>query len=152
VTRDGSTLTVDDLSFAVGGDGRVAGFWGPNDAGKSPTIRLIVGLEAPSPGDITETDVSIASGSFPLHCHVRAVAAFQWHPGDIETARELLANTQPAAAPTGTRTSKGAPPEHFKTSTERSSICSGNVPISRRRGPKPRHRCADRGYPSPARV
>ncbi|MCF6473995.1 ATP-binding cassette domain-containing protein [Nonomuraea sp. MG754425] len=47
--RYGGTLAVDDLSFAVA-PGHVTGFLGPNGAGKSTTMRLILGLDAPTSG------------------------------------------------------------------------------------------------------
>jgi ABC-2 type transport system ATP-binding protein len=43
------TLAVDGLSFSVR-DGRVTGFLGPNGAGKSTTMRMILGLDAPTSG------------------------------------------------------------------------------------------------------
>src|ERR1700680_887718 len=48
----GATLAVDDLSFTVP-PGQVTGFLGPNGAGKSTTMRLILGLDAPSSGSVT---------------------------------------------------------------------------------------------------
>jgi ABC-2 type transport system ATP-binding protein len=50
--RYGSTLAVDDVSFTVP-PGQVTGFLGPNGAGKSTTMRLILGLDAPSGGSVT---------------------------------------------------------------------------------------------------
>jgi ABC-2 type transport system ATP-binding protein len=50
--RYGSTLAVDDLSFVVR-PGVVTGFLGPNGAGKSTTMRLILGLDAPTAGSVT---------------------------------------------------------------------------------------------------
>jgi ABC-2 type transport system ATP-binding protein len=47
--RFGGQLAVDDLSFDVPA-GRVVGFLGPNGAGKSTTLRMIVGLTAPTAG------------------------------------------------------------------------------------------------------
>ena len=64
--RYGSTLAVDDLSFTVP-DGRVTGFLGPNGAGKSTTMRLIVGLDAPTAGRITVNGTSYHDRRFPLH-------------------------------------------------------------------------------------
>ena len=45
--RYGGTVAVDDLSFAVR-PGHVTGFLGPNGAGKSTTMRMILGLDAPT--------------------------------------------------------------------------------------------------------
>jgi ABC-2 type transport system ATP-binding protein len=50
--RYGATLAVDDLSFVVPA-GHVTGFLGPNGAGKSTTMRLILGLDAPTAGSVT---------------------------------------------------------------------------------------------------
>ena len=50
--RYGSTLAVDDLSFTVS-PGTVTGFLGPNGAGKSTTMRVMVGLTAPTSGTAT---------------------------------------------------------------------------------------------------
>ena len=49
--RYGKTVAVDDLSFTVQA-GRVTGFLGPNGAGKSTTMRMILGLDAPSAGGV----------------------------------------------------------------------------------------------------
>jgi ABC-2 type transport system ATP-binding protein len=49
--RYGKTLAVDNLSFTVQ-PGRVTGFLGPNGAGKSTTMRMILGLDAPSGGHV----------------------------------------------------------------------------------------------------
>src|SRR5262249_54612339 len=50
--RYGATVAVDDLSFKVP-PGQVTGFLGPNGAGKSTTMRLILGLDAPTSGSVT---------------------------------------------------------------------------------------------------
>jgi ABC-2 type transport system ATP-binding protein len=50
--RYGATVAVDDLSFTVP-PGQVTGFLGPNGAGKSTTMRLILGLDAPTSGSVT---------------------------------------------------------------------------------------------------
>ena len=47
--RYGSAVAVDGLSFTVR-PGRVTGFLGPNGAGKSTTLRVILGLDAPTTG------------------------------------------------------------------------------------------------------
>lgn len=47
-----SVRAVDDLSFSVK-PGKVTGFLGPNGAGKSTTMRMIVGLDAPTAGRAT---------------------------------------------------------------------------------------------------
>ncbi len=47
--RFGAVIAVDDLSFTVR-PGQVTGFLGPNGAGKSTTMRVILGLDAPTSG------------------------------------------------------------------------------------------------------
>ncbi len=47
--RFGPVTAVDDLSFAVR-PGTVTGFLGPNGTGKTTTLRVILGLEAPTSG------------------------------------------------------------------------------------------------------
>jgi ABC-2 type transport system ATP-binding protein len=49
--RYGHTVAVDGASFVVR-PGRVTGFLGPNGAGKSTTMRMILGLDAPSSGSV----------------------------------------------------------------------------------------------------
>jgi ABC-2 type transport system ATP-binding protein len=50
--RYGPDTVVDDLSFTVE-PGQVTGFLGPNGAGKSTTMKMIVGLAAPTRGSVT---------------------------------------------------------------------------------------------------
>ena len=58
-------LVIDHLSFSVQ-PGLVTGFLGPNGAGKSTTMRLIVGLDRPSGGDVTIGGVHYADLPRPL--------------------------------------------------------------------------------------
>jgi ABC-2 type transport system ATP-binding protein len=48
----GDKTAVDDLTFTVQ-PGIITGFLGPNGAGKSTTMRLILGLDAPTSGTVT---------------------------------------------------------------------------------------------------
>jgi len=50
--RYGEKVAVDDLTFDVK-PGIVTGFLGPNGAGKSTTMRMILGLDAPTSGSVT---------------------------------------------------------------------------------------------------
>jgi ABC-2 type transport system ATP-binding protein len=50
--RYGDTLAVDNLSFSVA-PGKITGFLGPNGAGKTTTMRLILGLDRPTEGQVT---------------------------------------------------------------------------------------------------
>ncbi len=49
--RYGRTVAVNEVSFTVR-PGQVTGFLGPNGAGKSTTMRMILGLDAPTSGDV----------------------------------------------------------------------------------------------------
>uniref|UniRef100_A0AAU2VF91 ABC transporter ATP-binding protein n=1 Tax=Streptomyces sp. NBC_00003 TaxID=2903608 RepID=A0AAU2VF91_9ACTN len=83
--RYGGKTAVDQLSFTVR-PGRVTGFLGPNGAGKSTTLRLILGLDAPTTGAATVNGV-------PFHQHPRGLRhvgalldAGQVHGGRSATA------------------------------------------------------------------
>ena len=64
--RYGERTAVDDLSFQVN-PGIVTGFLGPNGAGKSTTMRVILGLDAPTSGHSTVNGKSYRDLSAPLH-------------------------------------------------------------------------------------
>jgi ABC-2 type transport system ATP-binding protein len=64
--RYGGTVAVDDLSFAVR-PGHVTGFLGPNGAGKSTTMRMILGLDAPTSGSVAVDGHRFADLVWPLH-------------------------------------------------------------------------------------
>ncbi len=49
--RYGEKTAVDHLDFTVR-PGAVTGFLGPNGAGKSTTMRMIIGLDAPTSGSV----------------------------------------------------------------------------------------------------
>jgi ABC-2 type transport system ATP-binding protein len=67
LTKDyGSKRAVDGLSFSVR-PGVVTGFLGPNGSGKSTTMRLILGLDAPTRGDVTVNGSHYRDHSAPLH-------------------------------------------------------------------------------------
>jgi ABC-2 type transport system ATP-binding protein len=67
LTKDyGSKRAVDDLSFAVR-PGIVTGFLGPNGSGKSTTMRLILGLDAPTSGDVQVNGRHYREHAAPLH-------------------------------------------------------------------------------------
>ena len=67
LTKDyGSKRAVDDLSFNVS-PGVVTGFLGPNGSGKSTTMRLILGLDAPTAGDVTVNGKHYRDLAAPLH-------------------------------------------------------------------------------------
>jgi ABC-2 type transport system ATP-binding protein len=67
LTKDyGSKRAVDGLTFTVE-PGVVTGFLGPNGSGKSTTMRLILGLDAPTTGDVTVNGRHYREHPAPLH-------------------------------------------------------------------------------------
>lgn len=64
--RYGETLAVDHLSFTVK-PGIVTGFLGPNGAGKTTTMRMILGLDAPTSGEVTVDGRSYREIGAPMH-------------------------------------------------------------------------------------
>lgn len=61
----GSKVAVNNLSFTVR-PGIVTGFLGPNGSGKSTTMRMIIGLDAPSKGRVTVNGKPYAEHRAPL--------------------------------------------------------------------------------------
>jgi ABC-2 type transport system ATP-binding protein len=67
LTKDyGEKRAVDGLTFTVQ-PGIVTGFLGPNGSGKSTTMRLILGLDAPTDGDVTVNGRHYRDHPSPLH-------------------------------------------------------------------------------------
>jgi len=67
LTKDyGDKRAVDGLSFTVQ-PGIVTGFLGPNGSGKSTTMRLILGLDAPTRGDVIVNGRHYRDHAAPLH-------------------------------------------------------------------------------------
>jgi ABC-2 type transport system ATP-binding protein len=67
LTKDyGDKRAVDGLTFTVK-PGLVTGFLGPNGSGKSTTMRLILGLDAATTGDVTVNDRHYRDHRAPLH-------------------------------------------------------------------------------------
>ena len=65
VTRTyGDFTAVDDVTFTAD-PGRVTGFLGPNGAGKSTTMRIIVGLTAPTSGTATRAGTPVRRPAQP---------------------------------------------------------------------------------------
>src|ERR1035441_10581443 len=64
--RYGEKLAVDDLTFSVA-PGVVTGVLGPNGAGKSTTMRLILGLDAPTSATVRVNGCAYRQLSAPLH-------------------------------------------------------------------------------------
>ena len=78
--RYGNKTAVDGLSFAVQ-PGMVTGFLGPNGSGKSTTMRLIIGLHAPTSGSATVNGTRYAAHRAPLRDVGVLLEARAVHPG-----------------------------------------------------------------------
>ncbi|MFD7877142.1 ABC transporter ATP-binding protein [Streptomyces sp. NPDC059766] len=78
--RYGEKTAVDGLDFVVK-PGTVTGFLGPNGAGKSTTMRMIVGLDAPTAGTVTVNGRHYAEHSAPLQEVGALLEAKSIHPG-----------------------------------------------------------------------
>ncbi|MET8135109.1 MULTISPECIES: ATP-binding cassette domain-containing protein [unclassified Streptomyces] len=78
--RYGEKTAVDQLDFVVK-PGTVTGFLGPNGAGKSTTMRMIVGLDAPSSGNVTVNGKHYAQHTAPLQEVGALLEAKSIHPG-----------------------------------------------------------------------
>jgi ABC-2 type transport system ATP-binding protein len=85
--RYGDKTAVDNLSFTVR-PGMVTGFLGPNGAGKSTTIRLILGLDAPTAGTVTVNGRAYVKHAAPLREVGALLEARAVHPG--RSARDHL--------------------------------------------------------------
>jgi ABC-2 type transport system ATP-binding protein len=63
--RYGDTLAVDSLSFSIE-PGKITGFLGPNGAGKTTTMRMILGLDEPTAGQVTVNGKPFARLAQPM--------------------------------------------------------------------------------------
>ena len=87
VKRYGDKVAVDDLTFRVE-PGIVTGFLGPNGAGKSTTMRMIVGLDAPTKGSVKVNGRRYVAHPAPLQEVGALLEAKAVHTG--RTARNHL--------------------------------------------------------------
>ncbi|MEV7675747.1 LuxR C-terminal-related transcriptional regulator [Streptomyces sp. NPDC088752] len=78
--RYGNRTVVQDLGFTVR-PGTVTGFLGPNGAGKSTTLRMILGLDAPTRGRATVDGRPYAHHRAPLARVGALLEARSAHPG-----------------------------------------------------------------------
>ena len=78
--RYGDTVAVDDLDVEIR-PGVVTGFLGPNGSGKSTTMRIIMGLDAPTSGSATINGRRYHDLERPLHEVGALLDAKSVHPG-----------------------------------------------------------------------
>ena len=110
LTKDyGDKRAVDELSFKVE-PGVVTGFLGPNGSGKSTTMRLILGLDAPTGGEVSVNGRRYREHSAPLREVGALLEARSVHTGR-SAYNHLLALAQTHGIP--------------RRRVERSSISSG---------------------------
>ncbi|KAA1424548.1 ABC transporter ATP-binding protein [Mumia zhuanghuii] len=83
----GDKTAVDAIDFTVK-PGRVTGFLGPNGAGKSTTMRMILGLDAPTSGTVTVNGHRHLTSPAPLRSIGALIDAHAFHPG--RSARDHL--------------------------------------------------------------
>ncbi|MEY9847582.1 ABC transporter ATP-binding protein [Streptacidiphilus sp. MAP5-3] len=80
VKRYGDKTAVDGLNFTVK-PGVVTGFLGPNGAGKSTTMRMILGLDAPTSGSVLVNGKRYHQHAAPLQEVGALLEAKSIHPG-----------------------------------------------------------------------
>jgi len=100
LTKDyGEKRAVDGISFTVR-PGIVTGFLGPNGSGKSTTMRLILGLDAPSSGDVRVNGKHYREHPASLHEVGALLEARSVHTGR-SAYNHLLALAQTHGIPRG---------------------------------------------------
>jgi len=85
--RFGDVLAVDQLNFEID-QGTVAGFLGPNDAGKTTTLRMLLGLVTPTAGTATIAGRPYRELPDPARRVGAVLEASGFHPG--RSARDHL--------------------------------------------------------------
>jgi ABC-2 type transport system ATP-binding protein len=95
--RYGEKTAVDELTFTVE-PGRITGFLGPNGSGKSTTMRLILGLDAPTRGTVTVDGKAYRDFPAPLHEVGALLEARSVHTGR-SAYHHLLAMAQTQGIP-----------------------------------------------------
>jgi len=98
LTKDyGEKRAVSEISFVIR-SGIVTGFLGPNGSGKSTTMRLILGLDAPTSGDVRVNGKHFRDHPAPLHEVGALLEARSVHTGR-SAYKHLLALAQTHGIP-----------------------------------------------------
>ncbi|MGV9884333.1 ABC transporter ATP-binding protein [Streptomyces sp. NPDC003006] len=97
--RYGEKVAVNNLTFAVH-PGTVTGFLGPNGAGKSTTMRMMLGLDNPSAGDVRIDGKHYSQLKNPLRCIGALLDAKAMH-GGRSAFNHLLCLAQSNGIPRG---------------------------------------------------
>ena len=86
--RYGDTTAVDGISFRVA-PREIVGLLGPNGAGKTTTINLILGVLAPSQGNITIHGIDLAKHRAHAMSHTNFSAVYAPLPGNLTVWQNL---------------------------------------------------------------
>ena len=84
----GDTVAVDDVSFEVG-RGKIVGLLGPNGAGKTTTIQMILGVLAPTSGEILIEGADIAADRSRALERTNFAAVYAPLPGNLTVLQNL---------------------------------------------------------------
>ena len=79
---------VDQVSFAVQRN-EIVGLLGPNGAGKTTTINMILGVLAPTSGDIRIAGIDIAKRRSQALAHTNFAAVYATLPGNLTVTQNL---------------------------------------------------------------
>jgi ABC-2 type transport system ATP-binding protein len=79
---------VDDVSFTVE-RGEIVGLLGPNGAGKTTTINMVLGVLAPSAGNIEIDDIDIAKHRARALARTNFAAVYAALPGNLTVTENL---------------------------------------------------------------
>jgi len=85
--RFGDCLALDDLSLHVG-YGEIYGFLGLNGAGKSTTIKMLLGMIRPDAGDLYLTGEAVDAGNYALWRKIGYLEEVAFYP-DLTVAENL---------------------------------------------------------------
>ena len=86
--RYGETVAVDGVSFSVGRN-EIVGLLGPNGAGKTTTINMILGVLAPSAGQILIDGVDVARRRREALSRTNFAAVYAPLPGNLTVYQNL---------------------------------------------------------------
>jgi ABC-2 type transport system ATP-binding protein len=94
--RYGSTVAVDGLDLVVEA-GQVFGFLGPNGSGKTTTIRMLLGLIAPTAGRawVNERPLPDPDGLAGIGAMIEEPAFHPWMSGQRNSKRSPAADRPP---------------------------------------------------------
>ena len=82
------TRAVNGISFTVG-KREIVGLLGPNGAGKTTTINMLLGVLAPTAGDITINNIPLAGNTSKALSHTNFAAVYAPLPGNLTVEENL---------------------------------------------------------------